>query len=494
MHCFDFDSKMFIVGSYNRSNLSMISPKLTSLMIVTSIMMIHLSTFGSCLKLLSVHVPTMVVMGQPIWLNCSYDLEYEELYSIKWYHWNADSDAKGEFYRWIPKDFPPGQMFPMSGIHLDLSRSSFGNVYLSKSDIFTDGSFRCEVSAEAPSFRTVRKEKELHIYSLPKEKPIIRDANGNNETTTYSHYGPGDLINLTCRTKPSRPKSSITWYINDELAEPRYVKSDDNLEENFNGLQSSSSRLYFFAERNHFHNGMMKVSCVSDMVIQYSMASEEILIGDDLDHNHNQYHHHHHSQYKNSPQTVTDSISKEMPIITGLQQNRRYRPGDIVNLTCISRAKPAPKLSFLINDEEAAPAQLRRFPIFSLSDGSFASKLGLKFEIKAENSVFSSSKPTNRYHSTTNSLLKSNSGHSSSSSQWTSMAIKQYRIKCLAAMQKNIHSDYTEIHLGSSKQSSGLHFAENFAIDVKINATYWYLLCSMMTLVLTKSRIVLISN
>ncbi|KPM04757.1 hypothetical protein QR98_0032110 [Sarcoptes scabiei] len=62
----------------------------------------------------------MVVMGQPIWLNCSYDLEYEELYSIKWYHWNADSDAKGEFYRWIPKDFPPGQMFPMSGIHLDL--------------------------------------------------------------------------------------------------------------------------------------------------------------------------------------------------------------------------------------------------------------------------------------------------------------------------------------------------------------------------------------
>ena len=67
----------------------------------------------------------MVVMGKPVWLNCSYDLENEELYSIKWYHWNADSEAKGEFYRWIPKDSPPGQMFQMEGIYLDVSLSTF---------------------------------------------------------------------------------------------------------------------------------------------------------------------------------------------------------------------------------------------------------------------------------------------------------------------------------------------------------------------------------
>lgn len=28
----------------------------------------------------------------------------------------------------------------------------------------TDGIFRCEVSAEAPSFQTVRKEKEMKVY------------------------------------------------------------------------------------------------------------------------------------------------------------------------------------------------------------------------------------------------------------------------------------------------------------------------------------------
>lgn len=45
-------------------------------------------------------------------------------------------------------------------------------------------------------------------------------------------------------------------------------------------------------------------------------------------------------------------MSKDIPIITGVQHRHEYRPGDIVNLTCISRAKPAPKLNFMVNDEE----------------------------------------------------------------------------------------------------------------------------------------------
>lgn len=76
---------------------------------------------GEALKLTNVHVPNMVVMGQPFWLNCTFDLQNEELYSIKWYHWNPDSAVNGEFYRWLPNDSPPGQMFESKGIHLDVS-------------------------------------------------------------------------------------------------------------------------------------------------------------------------------------------------------------------------------------------------------------------------------------------------------------------------------------------------------------------------------------
>lgn len=63
----------------------------------------------------------MVPMGEPFWLNCSYELGNQGLYSIKWYHWNPESSVNGEFYRWVPNDNPPGQMFQLKGIHIDVS-------------------------------------------------------------------------------------------------------------------------------------------------------------------------------------------------------------------------------------------------------------------------------------------------------------------------------------------------------------------------------------
>ena len=62
------------------------------------------------LRLTRVDVPSSVIMGDPVWLNCSYDLENDDLYSIKWYHSNGESHSN-EFYRWLPKDNPPGQSY-----------------------------------------------------------------------------------------------------------------------------------------------------------------------------------------------------------------------------------------------------------------------------------------------------------------------------------------------------------------------------------------------
>ena len=44
-------------------------------------------------------------------------------------------------------------------------------------------------------------------------------------------------------------------------------------------------------------------------------------------------------------------MANDVPFITGVESNG-YRVGDYVNLTCISRAKTAPKLSFIVNDLE----------------------------------------------------------------------------------------------------------------------------------------------
>ena len=63
-------------------------------------------------------VPGSVSKGDSIWLECGYDLQDDELYSVKWYKDNV------EFYRYLPKDTPSAQMYPLNGVFLDVSRFS----------------------------------------------------------------------------------------------------------------------------------------------------------------------------------------------------------------------------------------------------------------------------------------------------------------------------------------------------------------------------------
>ncbi|UYV62699.1 hypothetical protein LAZ67_2001614 [Cordylochernes scorpioides] len=114
---------------------------------------------GWALRLSRLEVPSAVVLGEPAWLNCSYDLESDELYSVKWYKNNV------EFYRFLPSDRPPGQKYDLKGVFVDLSKSDHGYVHLSRTTLQTEGTYRCEVSAEAPSFQTVREEGTLAVYA-----------------------------------------------------------------------------------------------------------------------------------------------------------------------------------------------------------------------------------------------------------------------------------------------------------------------------------------
>ena len=68
-----------------------------------------------CLRLRELLVPAVVIRGEAVWLNCSYDLENEKLYSIKWHKDDV------EFYRYLPEDIPPGQTYHVDGVHLDVS-------------------------------------------------------------------------------------------------------------------------------------------------------------------------------------------------------------------------------------------------------------------------------------------------------------------------------------------------------------------------------------
>ncbi|PRD17732.1 UNVERIFIED_CONTAM: hypothetical protein NCL1_63440 [Trichonephila clavipes] len=68
------------------------------------------------LRLAKLDVSSAVIRGEPAWLNCSYTLEGDELYSVKWYKNNV------EFYRFLPTDRPPGQKYDLQGVYVDVSR------------------------------------------------------------------------------------------------------------------------------------------------------------------------------------------------------------------------------------------------------------------------------------------------------------------------------------------------------------------------------------
>ncbi|GIY08122.1 ig-like domain-containing protein [Caerostris darwini] len=109
------------------------------------------------LRLLSLDVPDRVARGQGTRLTCGYDLEGDTLYSIKWYRDDV------EFFRYVPTDRPPGQFFPLQGIKVDLDKSRNGSVFIRDISHLTAGVYKCEISADAPSFQTVSAEKPMSV-------------------------------------------------------------------------------------------------------------------------------------------------------------------------------------------------------------------------------------------------------------------------------------------------------------------------------------------
>ena len=77
--------------------------------------------FTDCLSLRIVRfeVPSAVAKGQPVVLHCNYDLEGDELYSVKYYKDYV------EFYRYLPNDEPrAAQKFKLKGAYVDVSYST----------------------------------------------------------------------------------------------------------------------------------------------------------------------------------------------------------------------------------------------------------------------------------------------------------------------------------------------------------------------------------
>lgn len=253
------------------------------------------------LKILELTVPTHKLVGEGVRLVCKFDMEGEMLYSVKWYR------NEQEFYRFVPNDRPKLQIFPQDGIKVERSKSSRQHVFLTDLQLDASGTYRCEVSGEAPSFRTKHQEKVMVVVQEPYHNEIIN---------LKPRYYTGDLVNVTCYSRGSSPPASLHWKINGEAVldninymngniptkRNRYARYSGNLQDTeyqifepeivqprgeygrihdwfekhdkYPHLDTAASNLQFIVRDQHRHTGL-QLECTASIGAVYWHATQE---------------------------------------------------------------------------------------------------------------------------------------------------------------------------------------------------------------------------
>ncbi|XP_047120477.1 uncharacterized protein LOC124803336 [Schistocerca piceifrons] len=220
------------------------------------------------LKLLEARIPSYVVRNQSVTHQCLFDLEGEALYSVKWY-----KDGR-EFYRYVPRDAPPAQLFPLAGVTVDMESSNASQVVYKTVGLGSSGRYRCEVSGEAPSFQTVTDHGDMVVVALPEDGPVITGAR--------ARYHVGDTVHLNCTSGRSRPPAELTWFVNGEQANSSVLVGPEVVgPADAEGLVSARLGLHFRSQAAHFrHGGSMKLKCLATVATVYWRSNEESVRGD----------------------------------------------------------------------------------------------------------------------------------------------------------------------------------------------------------------------
>ncbi|XP_052865970.1 uncharacterized protein LOC128272237 [Anopheles cruzii] len=234
------------------------------------------------LKLKTVRIPTYKFRSESALLECHYELngqrkghgspdaanrrhhgyqsdylsepfeEEEKLYSIKWYKDNE------EFYRYVPSASQPIKSYKIEGIRVDPNHSDGTKVLLRGLTLKSSGVYRCEISAEAPSFDSVQGEGRMDVIYVPKDGPHISDGERKS-------YQIGETMELNCTSGRSYPASTLQWYLNDLLVtDPNNVIHYPPVH-NQHGLITTFLGLSMVVNHRHYIDGTMRIKCVASL-------------------------------------------------------------------------------------------------------------------------------------------------------------------------------------------------------------------------------------
>jgi hypothetical protein len=73
------------------------------------------------------------------------------------------------------------QVFEVTGVHIDVKQSTAKSILLWHLELASSGTYRCEVSTEAPSFETVTNYSTMLTIAPPDDKRLV--SNGQDRQT-----------------------------------------------------------------------------------------------------------------------------------------------------------------------------------------------------------------------------------------------------------------------------------------------------------------------
>uniref|UniRef100_A0A1B6L404 CD80-like immunoglobulin C2-set domain-containing protein n=1 Tax=Graphocephala atropunctata TaxID=36148 RepID=A0A1B6L404_9HEMI len=160
----------------------------------------------------------------------------------------------------------------MEGIDVDIPNSNETQVALKSLVLSSTGRYRCEVSAEAPSFQTVSDHGDMLVVALPTEGPKIRGGR--------PRYQLGDSVRVNCTSGRSKPPAQLMWFINGEQAERSFLRGPKIEGVGGEGLEVTTLGLDFKVEAKHFRRGDLKLKCLATIATIYWNSNEESVEGE----------------------------------------------------------------------------------------------------------------------------------------------------------------------------------------------------------------------
>ncbi|XP_066953229.1 uncharacterized protein [Macrobrachium rosenbergii] len=207
-------------------------------------------------------VPNVMTTEQPTWLDCDYAGGGDKIYALKWYL------GLDEFYRWTPAENPQKKTFPIvhDPIEVDIESSNEGRVRVKRLSLEATGVYRCEVSAEAPSFHTDSRISSMNVVDLPDSRPLI--------TGVQRSYNLHEEVRLNCSSPLSYPLANITFFVNDEQADPSWLIPYKSIDDSSSHLQTAVLGLKFILWPNLLKKGSVAVRCMAEITPVYRDDSE----------------------------------------------------------------------------------------------------------------------------------------------------------------------------------------------------------------------------